>query len=137
MSVIPDETVLSDLHERRRWLDELKAAQRVGADNLVVVKSQSSATTDFGVTIAAGGLATFSVTFTATLQDYPFTTLDLLFYRDSAGSIYVPRARIEERLVSTPKVTTWNITLDNDDDFNARTFYVKRIVSSTDSGVIS
>jgi hypothetical protein len=135
--MIDDPTPLDKLAEYRRALDELKNAQRVGAASLVVIKNQSGATYDDSFTIPAAGLHTFSVTFTADNQDYPFTALDLTFYRDTVGSQFIPQHTIEERVVTNPKVTVWDVMVNNADDFNAHTFYVKEIVSSTDSGAIS
>jgi hypothetical protein len=135
--MIDDPTLLDKLSEYRRTLDELKNAQRVGAASLVVVKNQSGAAYDDSFTIPASGLSSFSVTFTADTQDYPFATLDLIFYRDSPGSLFTPQFTVEERLVSSPKVTVWDVLVNNPDDFNPHTFYVKEVVNSTDSGSIS
>jgi hypothetical protein len=135
--MIGEDSLLDKLAEYRRWLDELKTAQRVGAASVVVIKNQSGAAYDRSLSIAAGGVSSFSVTFTADVQDYPFATLDMIFYQDTVGSLFIPQVRVEERLVSNPKVTTWDVTVNNPDDFNAHTFYVKEVVSATDSGVIS
>src|SRR5215217_205840 len=99
---IEEPTILDNLAEYRRWLDELKTAQRVGAASLLVTKNQSGAAYDRSLSIAAGGVSSFTVTFTADTQDYPFTTLDMIFYMDTVGSLFIPQVRIEERLVTSP-----------------------------------
>jgi hypothetical protein len=134
--MIGESTTLDDLAEYRRWLDELKNAQRVGAASLLVAKTQTGAAYDDSFSIPGNSLHTFSVTFTSDSQDYPFATLDLIIYRDTVGTLFAPQMTVEERLVSSPKVTTWDVTVNNPDT-SAHTFYVKEVVSATDSGVLS
>ncbi len=140
MTGVLDETVIQRIREYRLWLDELKAAQRVGAASLLVVNNKSAAAVDQGVTIAAAGQTSFPVTFTAATQDHALAALDLVFYSNSAGTtLALPPVRVEERVVpaGSPKVTTWQVTVQNPDDLNAATYYIKRVVNATDSGAIS
>jgi hypothetical protein len=133
----PD-NIITVIADKRRELDELKTAQRVGPASLVVNTYMTGATVDAGATIAAGGSTNLRVRFTTLNQPYPLLTLDVYVYTDSAAQhlVLLPM-QIEQRLTTTPGEAVWDATIENTDDLNAATYYFKVAVVALDAGALS
>ncbi len=136
--MIARDDVFQLIADRRRELDELKAAQRVGAASLRVLTYMTGSTVDAGATIAAGSSTTLEVRFTTDRQPYPLITLDVYVYKDSAAQqlVLLPM-QIEQRLTTEPRTTVWDATIENPDDLNAATYYFKLAAIALDTGTFS
>ena len=133
-----DDSILTLINDRRRDLNEIKSAQRVGPDSLLVATYTTSSTVDAGATIAAGGSTNLRVTFTTARQSYPLLTLDVYIYEDSAAQqLALLPMQIEQRLVTIPHVAVWDATIQNTDDLNPGTYYFKVAVIALDTGTFS
>src|SRR3712207_5590536 len=112
MSLIGPENIITLIADRRRELDELKGAQRVGPASLVVSTYMTAATVDAGATIAAGGSTNLRVRFATVNQSFPLITLDVYVYADSAAQqLALLPMQIEQRLTTMPGVTVWDATI--------------------------
>lgn len=131
------------LKNAQSFLDEIKTAQRLGADNIKIKVNQSAGAFDKSVTVPWGSYTLQTITFTADHQDYAFTEAEFVFYKDGtapadkltsqSGDLF-----IIERISTNARQTVWELRFANlENDSLSHTYYIKAIISSTDTGVIS
>ena len=146
---LPESNLISSIQEMRTSIDDLKQAQRTGTTALKVFLNQSAAAYDKTFVIGSTVFSTsFAVTFTAAVEDYAIASLIFQVFIGSptaefhpngpGGSPVYPLISIEERPASTSakRSTIWDMKVTTN-DFTNKNYYLKFLVQSTDSGVIT
>jgi hypothetical protein len=143
----PDNTFVTELDRMRTDLDTLKAAQKVGARNIVSYINMTAGAYDKAITLTSPSstLASFSVFFTATRQAYCDAELSFRVYMDTMTNEINPRTTAWPSIGNTtPHTLPGSGGMVYQYDFNlwmqvsgTHTYYMKFMVTATDQGVIT
>jgi hypothetical protein len=148
---LPENNLISNIHDMRTAVDDLKRAQRTGTTALNIFLNQSASAYDKTFILGANPnpiAVTFIVTFTAAVQDYAIASLIFRvfignstteFHPNGPGGIpNYPAIKISERIptVNAKRVTIWDVKVTSS-DFATEAYYLKFVVQSTDRGGIT